>query len=291
VRELRALVELSVATGAMGMDLGDSYRAEHRSFFQRFLDRRLPGVESHMVYPAHEVGDVLLFHGHYLDAHMRSSLPDRLLSRATWGAAGGRPIDGLVVENYEAVIVPLTEFLFTIAQMPKGTASQMAFHLEIQRIGRILAATESLRRLVRRGARPAKSRGMLTQPCDPAAHQSVALRAYTQVVHNLGWDRRFDKFVFAHTHQPLCDVRWRNADGRTIRFWNTGSWTFQPSLGSKDAYRHYLETSWPGTALLVESDRVELIEMLADQNPLHGGKPDPELRRPDERAAAYEREL
>jgi hypothetical protein len=36
---------------------------------------------------------------------------------------------------------------------------------------------------------------------------------------------------------------------------------------------------------------VELLEMLADQNPLSGGSPDPELRRPDERVLTYEREL
>jgi hypothetical protein len=42
--------------------------------------------------------------------------------------------------------------------------------------------------------------------------------------------------------------------------------------------------------LLVESDRVEMIEMLADQNPLVA-TPDPTLRRPDERVATYERAL
>jgi UDP-2,3-diacylglucosamine pyrophosphatase LpxH len=282
VRELRTLVELSVATGEMGMELGDTYCNEHRSFFQRFLDRRLPGIESHMVYPAYVVGDVLLFHGHYLDAHVRNSLPDRLLNRSIWTFAGGRPVDQLTVEDYESVIVPLTEFLFTIAQMPKGTAAQMSFQTELQRIGRLLALTGGVRRLggevfrlLRDGrARvPMRSHDVLAQPCDPGSHQSVALRAYTQVVRNLGWDRRFDKLVFAHTHQPLCDVRWRNPDGRTIRFWNTGSWIYEPSLGSVKAYRDYLERAWPGTAILIDTDDSEpqLIHMLAEHNPVNAG--------------------
>src|SRR5919197_5400880 len=41
VRELRTLVELGVATGAMDMELSDVYGMEHTSFFKRFLDRRL----------------------------------------------------------------------------------------------------------------------------------------------------------------------------------------------------------------------------------------------------------
>jgi hypothetical protein len=104
VREVRTLVELGVATGAMDRQLADAFQDEHQSFFTRFLERRLPGVESRMVYPTYRVGDTL--------------------------------------------------------------------------------------------------------------------------------NQQVDKFVFAHTHQPLCDVRRRDAGGRTLRFWNTGSWIYEPSLGS-----------------------------------------------------------
>ena len=39
---------------------------------------------------------------------------------------------------------------------------------------------------------------------DPAEH---ALEAFAKVVANLGWDREAEQIVFAHTHQPLADVR------------------------------------------------------------------------------------
>ena len=89
VRELRTAVELKVSHGD-GAAFEDAV-SMHRNFFQRFLDRRLANVETVIAYPTYQVGDVLCSHGHYLDAHMAGSLPDRLLSAAIWRVAGGRP--------------------------------------------------------------------------------------------------------------------------------------------------------------------------------------------------------
>jgi hypothetical protein len=94
---------------------------------------------------------------------------------------------------------------------------------------------------------------------------------FAEVVRNLGWGGRGDKIVFAHTHQPLADVRCAG-NGRN-RYWNTGSWIYQPDLGSRQAYGRYLRCAWPGTAVLIDADEPQprLLEMLADLNPLHGG--------------------
>jgi hypothetical protein len=62
--------------------------AEHQSFFQRFLDRRLKGIESTIVYPSNRVGDVLLSHWHYLDTHLRNSFGNRVLARSSREIAG-----------------------------------------------------------------------------------------------------------------------------------------------------------------------------------------------------------
>jgi len=51
VRDLRTAVEIQVATGASGEELARAYRDEHCSFFQRYMYRKLPGVESEIVYP------------------------------------------------------------------------------------------------------------------------------------------------------------------------------------------------------------------------------------------------
>lgn len=79
--------------------------------------------------------------------------------------------------------------------------------------------------------------------------------------------------MFAHTHQPL-DGTTADAGGE-VRFWNTGSWIYEPSLGSIDSYLAYLRRAWPGTAVLVDTnaESPELIELLRNQNPLHGDHP------------------
>jgi hypothetical protein len=63
------------------------------------------------------------------------------------------------------------------------------------------------------------------------------------VVENLGWARETDKIVFGHTHQPLTDVSAQS--GPPVRFWNTGSWIYEPELSSAGAYARYLQNGWP----------------------------------------------
>jgi UDP-2,3-diacylglucosamine pyrophosphatase LpxH len=122
-------------------------------------------------------------------------------------------------------------------------------------------------------AGPPASRPLYPEPTviarsDPSEH---ALEAFAQVVRNLGWDREAETIVFAHTHQPLADVRCD--DGRPTRYWNTGSWIYEPDLGSRQAYARYLRYAWPGTAVLIDEDEPQprLLELLADLNPLNGG--------------------
>lgn len=292
VRTLRSLVETKVASGAEGQELARAFEAEYRNFFQRFLDRRLDGVECRMAYPTYAVGDALLCHGHYLDAHLGGSLPNRLMTRGVWAVAGGRPPDELQIEDYEAAIVPLTELLFTVAQLPRGCAAQQAFLHQFERVGQLARLGTLVERPLKRAAGRISRRGgaggalddasggvaaAKVRPRDrppgratvPSAPVPVALDAYRQVVRNLGWDRVSNKLVFAHTHQPL-DGATASADNG-VRFWNTGSWIYEPSLGSIDSYLGYLRRGWPGTAVLVdtESESPELIELLRDQNPLH----------------------
>src|SRR5204862_2001678 len=100
---------------------------------------------------------------------------------------------------------------------------------------------------------------------DPVQH---SLDAFDQVVANLGWAEDTDQIVFAHTHQPLAGVPSKRKPG--LRYWNTGSWIYEPDLSSRQAYASYLHHAWPGTAILIDSDEPEpqLLELLADLNPL-----------------------
>jgi hypothetical protein len=116
--------------------------------------------------------------------------------------------------------------------------------------------------------RPAYPAASVVSPSDPSQH---ALEAFAQVVENLGWREQSDRILFAHTHQPLADVR-SSGDPRT-RYWNTGSWIYEPDLGSRQAYARYLRYAWPGSAVVIDDEepKPRLLELLADLNPLRGG--------------------
>jgi UDP-2,3-diacylglucosamine pyrophosphatase LpxH len=116
--------------------------------------------------------------------------------------------------------------------------------------------------------RPVYPQASVVSRSDPSEH---ALEAFARVVANLGWSADSDRIVFAHTHQPLADVR-SSRDSRT-RYWNTGSWIYEPDLGSRQAYARYLRYAWPGTAVTIDDEQPEprLVELLADLNPLAGG--------------------
>jgi UDP-2,3-diacylglucosamine pyrophosphatase LpxH len=106
--------------------------------------------------------------------------------------------------------------------------------------------------------------GQVVRPSDPAAR---AVEAFEQVVERLGWARGTDKVVFAHTHQPLEDV---TGPSGKIRYWNTGSWIYEPDLSSHEAYLSYLRNAWPGTAVMIDSDEPHprLLRLRERLNPL-----------------------
>lgn len=288
-------------------------------YFQEFLERRLPGVEVEIAYPTYEIAGVLCTHGHYLDPHanLTGSRGDRLLTRTLWAIAAGGPEEPTCIEDYEAITTLLTEWLYVAAQMPHGTHAQQNVFRAAQRAGRFASAlgapVRGAERLVAklrdrgpaspgalpseehfdaevRGeaarqareqplAGPSAARPLYPEPTvvsrsDPSQH---ALEAFAQVVANLGWDREADQVVFAHTHQPLAGVR--SVRAGATRYWNTGSWIYEPDLSSRQAYARYLRFAWPGTAVLIDSARPQpqLVELLAGLNPLNGG---PGLPRP-----------
>lgn len=284
------------------------------AFFQRFLERQLPGVEVEIAYPTYRCGEVLCTHGHYLDPHARlaGGHGDQLLTRTLWAIAAGGPEEPKRVEDYESVITLLTEWLYIAAQMPHGTHAQQNVFRAAQKAGRFASAlaapVRGVKRLTARlgetgvgpepsqlpseehfeavvreeAARqareqplagPAASRPLYPEPTvisrsDPSER---ALEAFAQVVENLGWGEGTEQIVFAHTHQPLADVR--SARDSRLRYWNTGSWIYEPDLSSRQAYARYLRYAWPGTAVLIDSDapQPQLLELLADLNPLAGG--------------------
>jgi UDP-2,3-diacylglucosamine pyrophosphatase LpxH len=283
-------------------------------FFREFLERRLPGIEVEIAYPTYRCGDVLCTHGHYLDPHarLRGSRGDRLLTHTLWAIAAGGPEEPKKIEDYEAIVTLLTEWLYVAAQMPHGTQAEKNVFRAAQKASRVASVLGLPARGARRVAAELRDRGLggeaeplpseehfdavvqeeaerqaRRQPLigaaqarplypeptvisrsDPAEH---ALEAFAKVVTNLDWGDGVEQIVFAHTHQPVADVR-AGADDR-IRYWNTGCWIYEPDISSRQAYARYLRYAWPGTAIVIDDNEPEprLLELLADLNPLHGG--------------------
>jgi UDP-2,3-diacylglucosamine pyrophosphatase LpxH len=247
-------------------------------------------------------------------ARLTGSRGDRLLTRTLWSIATGGPEDPKTIEDYESVITLLTEWLYVAAQMPHGTHAQQNVFRAARRAGRLgsvlglpirgakrftarlweraeasgtdepLPSEEHFDSVVREEAErqrreqpapqaawphPTYPAASVVSPSDPFEH---ALEAFDQVVENLGWRGEADRIVFAHTHQPLADVR-SQRDSRT-RYWNSGSWIYEPDLRTRQAYARYLRHGWPGTAVVIDDEEGEprLLELLADLNPRSGGR-------------------
>ena len=243
-------------------------------------------------------------------ARMSGSRGSRLLTRTLWAIAAGGPEEPTCEADYESVTTLLTEWLYIAAQMPHGTHAQRNVFGAARRAGRIAATAGAPVRGVRRVAAhvrdrtagdtvglpsvahfdavvadeaarqareqplpgPAPSHPQYPEPTvlsrsSPTEH---ALEAFSQVVANLGYDREAEKIVFAHTHQPLDDVR---ATHGSTRYWNSGCWIYEPDLSSRQAYARYCRHAWPGTAIVIDDAEPQprLLELLADLNPLAGG--------------------
>jgi UDP-2,3-diacylglucosamine pyrophosphatase LpxH len=287
-RDAETLVELELALAGSSQRPADAL--QRADSFRRFLKQRLEGVEIEIRYPTYTFGDVLCTHGHYLDVHARQhgSGPDRLLGCVIWSiAVGGDHVP--TIADYEATTTLLTGVLFTIAQLPNGTMAQRRVYRGFQtlqravRLGqsprralesladraspRMAASGEQLRTLERayRDAR-ARERERLSRAHAPAGGEAAsfalarrvrpsdplerAVEAFEDVMTTLGWAQDTDKIVFAHTHQPLDGVT--GPSGRW-RYWNTGSWIYEPDLSSKRAYAAYVRNAWPGTAVLIDT--------------------------------------
>lgn len=309
-------VEAALARGEAPRDDGvPPVEPPGPAFFQSFLEKRLPGIEVEIAYPTYTCAGVLCTHGHYLDPHARlaGSRGSRLLTRTLWGIATGGPEEPKTPADYESVITLLTEWLYTVAQMPHGTHAQQNVFRAAQRAGNFASAVgapmRGAKRLVgevrvraRTGGedadwlpsvahfeavvreeseRQARERPLPGRPdavprypeptvlsrSSPTEH---ALEAFSKVVANLEWDKEASQIVFAHTHQPLADVR---ATTGATRYWNSGCWIYEPDLSSREAYARYCCYAWPGTLILIDDSAPEpqLLELLADLNPLGGG--------------------
>jgi UDP-2,3-diacylglucosamine pyrophosphatase LpxH len=214
-----------------------------------------PGTEVVAAYPTCELDGMLFMHGHYIATHGGSAdhwLMDGLAARLT-GAA--RP-ERLTVEDYEALITPLYELMYEVANLPTGRQAQ-------QRIERLLrsaaAITVGPRHASHRLAALMRvaSHNHLEGPTAARAAAGSAVAAMQAVCENL--DIRPGTVVFGHTHVPLDAVA--TPDGR-YQLFNSGSWVWDRRRRDHDS--HGGERRWPGTVLRATGGVLELRGLLDD---------------------------
>jgi len=236
------LLELELAEGRVAEDRRSLVGA---GAFRWFLERRLEGVEVDIRYPTYMFGGVLCTHGNYPDfyASRAGAVPGRLLARLIWSIAVGQ-------SDQEPLVS---------VQRAQAAAYETAMASETERRRRTgpPGGGELARRALGQVARPQDS----YQP--PVA-------ALERVVMRLAWARDTDKIVFAHTHQPLEDVR---GPSGAVRSWNTGSWIYEPDFATHEAYVRYLENAWRGTAVLIDTGEPlpRLLRLREHLNPLYAG--------------------
>lgn len=174
------------------------------------------------------------------------------------------------VREFERAADRLAQLLTVSRYSPRPMHGRLAAVNQARKVGYETAMASEMERRRRTGAPGGgelarRALGQVLRPRDPN-HPAVA--AFEQVVMRLGWARDTDKIVFAHTHQPLEDVR---GPSGAVRYWNTGSWIYEPDFATHEAYIRYLQNAWPGTAVLIDTDEPlpQLLRLREHLNPLH----------------------
>jgi predicted phosphodiesterase len=229
--------------------------------------RDLLGAELIVAYPGWRATDaVWATHGHYLDAHSAAPTLECVLAGLT-GLVRRRPAMGArSAADYEAVLAPVYDLYFQIAQRPRLQGLADRGKLLVRAVETFLGTrgpapaphtdpTRPRRREVSLGGgRLGTAPGELRRP---------GVLPFTLVLERLGVEA--DHVLFGHTHRtgPLPDDHpstWRLASGTAL--WNTGSWVYEPAyVGTQGSRSPY----WPGTLVTLDgSGPPQIHRLLAD---------------------------
>ncbi|MEA2356693.1 MAG: hypothetical protein QOD61_2822 [Solirubrobacteraceae bacterium] len=244
---------------------------------ERLLRALCPDVDVVTAYPICELDGMRFIHGHYIAPHIES-FGWRMMDRLAWSLTGEahRP-ERLTIGDYEALISPLYELMYEIANLPQGKRAQQQFERWLIGMGTVARAPGKASRqatglahsLVRR--RDAEE---MLEPLDAPTAQ--ILGAMEAVCLNLGVEPGV--VVFGHTHTP---IKARGSLHGHYTFWNSGSWLWDRRIRNGPTYR---DSAWPGTVLRATGGELELRRLLddcdeADLRRMLGSVPEPRRRR------------
>lgn len=238
-------------TEVLGISYPEPFRVRPA---ERLLKLLCPDTEIVTAYPICELDGLRLMHGHYMTPHAES-FGWRMMDRLAWSLTGftERP-QRFTVADYEALIGPLYELMYEMANLPQGRRAQQQFERWLVGIAAVARAPVRATRQASAVAHAVLRRGSgdLLDPVRAPTEQVLA--AMRTVCENL--DVSAGRVVFAHTHIPLV--------AETVgpyEFYNSGSWLWDPRMRHHPDYRRL---AWPGTALRATGGELELVRLLDD---------------------------
>jgi hypothetical protein len=223
---------------------------------ERLLRALCPDAETVCAYPVCELDGMRITHGHYVAPHVGSS-DWRLMDRLAWRLTGepSRP-ERLTVADYEALVAPLYELMYEIANLPSGRRAQQQLERWLLVMSAVARAPQRASRRLGGLAHGLASRAGRRALAPADAPASGVLQAMQAVCRNL--EIAPGTVLFGHTHLPLDGVM--TPDG-AYRLYNSGSWVWDRRLREAADYR---ACAWPGTVLRAAGGDVELRGLLAD---------------------------
>ncbi len=223
----------------------------------RLLRALCPAVDVISSYPICELDGMRFMHGHYIAPHVKSS-DWRVMDHLAWYLTGEvARRDRLSIAEYEALIAPLYELMYEIANLPSGRRAQQRFERWLEGVVAIARVPQHAARPVARAARALTERRGARQLL--AAHDAPTTRvldAMQAVCRNL--EIQPGTIVVGHTHVPLDGL---STPDRHHRVFNSGSWVWDRRVRNSPAYR---ENGWPGTVLRATGGELELRSLLED---------------------------
>jgi len=245
---------------------------------ERLLRALCPDVDLITSYPICELDGMRFIHGHYIAAHIES-FGWRMMDRLAWSLTGEqqRP-ERLSIDDYEALISPLYELMYEMANLPQGKRAQQQFERWLLSMGTVARAPGKASRQAAGFAHSLIRRRTAEEMLEPMdAPTAQILGAMEAVCLNLGVGD--GTVVFGHTHTPLAA---RSSTHSHYTFWNSGSWLWDRRIRNGPTYR---ESAWPGTVLRATAGELDLRRLLDDCNEddlrtMLGSVPEPRRRRP-----------
>ena len=165
-------------------------------------------------YPICELDGMRFIHGHYIAPHIES-FGWRMMDRLAWSLTGEeqRP-ERLSIGDYEALISPLYELMYEMANLPQGKRAQQQFERWLIGMGAVARAPGKASRQAAGFAHAAGRRRNAEEMLEPMdAPTAQILAAMEAVCLNLSVPP--GPVVFAHTHIPLTARRRATATTRS----------------------------------------------------------------------------